>query len=291
MIRCVAIGALSILAFSGLSAFMLFSPWGIHIYGEVLFPEDVPKEFEATNYPTVVVQTGIERTIPLPVEVTQPSGIDYDELYDRFLVVTDQAEIIELSGDLQTLITSKVMSNVPLFFRQGTIESNDLRQGSLFVGGDTGAIEIWAKKDGRWQREDKIEASAPVELSSEGIAIDPETGHIYMGGENKIHVLDNTGKYLETLELKGEAKPGRSISEYIVAGLDFYGGDLFVLTEYYSAILTVNPQSGQIKSIQGLSGIVEGAGLAVTENSFFVVVDHEVTEPSPGVKVYRRLIN
>ena len=84
------------------------------------------------------------------------------------------------------------------------------------------------------------------------------------------------------------AKSGRLASEYLIAGMDFYQGTLYVVTEYHSAILTVNPSTGEINSVYAIEGITEGAGLAVTEEAFFVVVDHELNEASPGVKVYQR---
>ena len=50
----------------------------------------------------------------------------------------------------------------------------------------------------------------------------------------------------------------------------------------------VNHTNGDIHSVTAIEGITEGAGLAVTHEAFYVVVDHELTEASPGVKVYWR---
>jgi len=275
----------SIVAF-GLVLFILFTPQGVHFYGEVLFADRDTEAHEPTDYPTLIGEAKIARTLPLPAAIAQPSGIDYDEANDRFLVVTDQAEIFEVSADFRTVISSKVMSAQPLFFRQGTIESADYSEGQLYVSGDSGELQTWSREDNGWSRTKTV--AAPSDLGAEGMAVHPDTGRIYVGEDDAIHVLDKDGKFSKTLKLEAETKPGRSLSEYSIAGLDFHGETLYAVTEYHSAILAIDPDSGAIEDSWALHGITEGAGLVVTDDTFYVVVDHELTEPRPGVKAYPR---
>ena len=156
------------------------------------------------------------------------------------------------------------------------------------MSGDLGKIEIWSKGNLGWLLSNEVNILGASGIGSEGMAINPASGDIYLGEESAIHILDKSGSYKKRLQLKFETKPGRSLSEYLIAGMDFYDGILFVLTEYHSAILAVDPESGNIQRIFVLEGITEGAGLTVTETAFYVVVDHELNQPSPGVHVYSR---
>ncbi|MEM9282423.1 MAG: hypothetical protein AAGA96_11390 [Verrucomicrobiota bacterium] len=273
-----------------LIAFILFTPWGVHFYGEVLFPEDETMEFQPDEHPIPITDTLTAVTKPLPAAVMQPSGIDYDAAGERFFIVTDQAEIIELDKDFETVISSVTMGRAPLLFRQGTIESNDFYNDQLYVSGDLGEVEIWSREDEKWSQSSEVEiaGAGAIDIGSEGLAIHPKTGEFYMGDDTGLHVLDKDGTYRKTFDLTGEAKPSRKASEYIIAGLDFHDDLLYVLTEHHSAILAVDTETGEIMEAFALNGFTEGAGLAVTDKAFYVVVDHELNEPSPGVKVFDR---
>ncbi|MEM9016049.1 MAG: hypothetical protein AAGC68_03480 [Verrucomicrobiota bacterium] len=274
----------------GLIAIILFTPWGGHFYGEVLFSENETMEFPPGDHPITITDTLTAVTKPLPEAVMQPSGIDSDAAGERFFIVTDQAEIIELDQDFETVISSATMSQAPLLFRQGTIESNDFYDDQLYVSGDLGEVEIWSKEGETWSQNGEVEiaGAGAIEIGSEGLAIHPETGEIYMGDDTGLHVLDKNGTYRKSLVLTGEAKPNREASEYLIAGLDFHDGLLYLLTEYHSAVLAVDTETGEILEAFALDGFTEGAGLAVTDIAFYVVVDHELNEPSPGVKLFAR---
>lgn len=271
--------------------FFLFTPWGVHTIGETLFGGKDTKTYAPQDYPTKINKTkAITRTLELPSAVKQPSGIDFNLEQNAFFLVTDQAEIIELTRDFQQVRSSTTISNKPLLFRQGSVESTDYYQNKMYIGGDLGAIEIWEKTQNDWQ---KIRAIKPqkkqgVNFEAEALAIHPDNGNIYIGKNDAITVINQDGKYISDFTLQMTAKNERSVSEYLIAGMDFYEGTLYVLTEYHSAILMVNPTTGTIDSIYALEEITEGAGLAVTKEAFFVVVDHELNEVSHGVKMYRR---
>ena len=160
----------------------------------------------------------------------------------------------------------------------------------MYIGGDLGVIEIWEKTVNGWEKtgDMKPQNKQSVNMESEALAINPIKETIYIGKENTITTIDFKGNFMEEINLQIPTKNGRSASEYSIAGMDYFKGNLFVLTEYHAAILTVNPSTGAINSIYAIEGITEGAGLAVTEEAFYVVVDHELNEASPGVKVYRR---
>lgn len=271
--------------------FFLFTPWGVHTIGETLFGGKDKKAYESHNYPTEINETkSIARTIELPSSVKQASGIDFNLGKNAFFLVTDQAEIIELTKNLQTVSSSVTISSKPLLFRQGSVESTDYYQNKMYIGGDLGAIEIWEKKLNDWQKMGAIEPQKKqgVNFEAEALAINPANGNIYIGKDDAITIMNQQGKYVSEIPLQMTAKNGRTVSEYMIAGMDFYEGVLYVLTEYHSAILMIDPATGTINSIYALEGITEGAGLAVTEDAFFVVVDHELNEASHGVKMYQR---
>ena len=271
--------------------FFMFTAWGVHVFGEVLFGGEKRKSNPPQDYPTEVDGTlPILSTIDLPPEVMQPSGIDYDPKNQTFYLVTDQAEIIELSNDFQTVYSFKTISNKPLLLRQGNIESTDFHKGKMYVSGDNGTVQIWTKANDNWFKESSIipEKKQSIQYSAEALAIDPNTGNMYFGDDDRIIVLNQKGQFLSSITLEKTAKQERTTSEFVIAGMDFHEGILYVLTEYYSAILTVDPNTGEIDEVYALEGIIEGAGLAVTARAFFVCVDHEVDEAPPGIKVYKR---
>ena len=274
--------------------FFMFTPLGVHTFGETLFGGKEAKAYEPQDYPTEVYAIKpIARTIELPSKVKQPSGIDFDEKENAFFLVTDQAEIMELTEDLKDISSSVTISNKPLLFRQGSVESIDCYENKMYIGGDLGVIEIWEKTSNDWRKTGSVkpQTNQGVNVEAEALAINPSNGNIYIGADNTITVINQQGKFTAEFALQMTAKSGRSVSEYIIAGMDFYKGALYVLTEYHSAILMVNPSSGEINAVYALEGITEGAGLAVTEEAFFVVVDHELNEASPGVKMYRRQVS
>ena len=197
---------------------------------------------------------------------------------------------MELRENFQEVSSSITISSKPLIFRQGSVESIDYFQGKMYIGGDLGVVEVWGKIPNGWQKSTAIQpqGSLGINLEAEALAIHPENGNIYLGKDSAITVIDPKGNFVSEYALQGTPKSDRQLSEYIIAGMDFYEGVLYVLTEYHSAVLQVDPSSGEIHSVDALEGITEGAGLAVTEESYFVVVDHELNEASPGVKVYKR---
>ena len=275
----------------GIVYFFMFTPWGVHIIGETLFGGDKEKPYLAEDYPTEIHSTHpIALSIALPEEVKQPSGIDFDETRGAFFLVTDQAEIMELTENFQAVTSSVTISSKPLIFRQGSVESIDCFQDKMYIGGDLGVVEIWEKADNTWKKSAVIQpqGNQGINLEAEALAIHPENGNIYLGKDSTITIIDPKGNFVSEYALQGVPKRGRQLSDYIIAGMDFYEGVLYVLTEYHSAILQVNPSSGEIIAVEALEGITEGAGLAVTAESYFVVVDHELNEASPGVKVYKR---
>ena len=272
--------------------FFVFTPWGVHTFGETLFGGKEQQAYAPDDYPTEVdTIVGLARTIALPENVKQPSGIDFNAENALFLV-TDQAEIVELTEDFAAINSSVTISNKPLLFRQGSVESLDCYQDKMYIGGDLGVIEIWEEANGGWQKVDaiqpQIKQGANIDAEAEALAVDPSNGNIYIGKESLITIIDQQGQMIREFNLQMPAKSGRSVSEYLIAGMDFHKGALYVITEYHSAILKVNPDTGEVGFIYAIEGITEGAGLTVTDDAFFVVVDHELNEASPGMKMYWR---
>ncbi|MEM9546823.1 MAG: hypothetical protein AAGA77_12665 [Bacteroidota bacterium] len=271
--------------------FFMFTPYGVHTFGETLFGGDKKKQFESSNHPSKLNGIkSISKSVHLPKKVKQPSGIDFNQEKNSFFIVTDQAEIVELSEDLVEVNSFVTMSKKPLIFRQGTVESVDFYQNKLFVGGDLGIIEIWEKQSHEWIKTGAIQSKQKnaAYMEAEALAINPSTENLYLGKDHTIAIVDQEGNLVSEFDLQVSTKDNRSVSEYAISGMDFYDGQLYVLTEYHSAILSVNPFNGEVDSIFALEGITEGAGLCVRENSFIVVVDHELNEVSPGVKFYNR---
>ena len=283
--------SLAAIFFSAILYFFMFTPWGVHTFGETLFGGKDTKAYQAQDYPTKVDLTKpITRTIELPAAVKQPSGIDFDEEKNTFFLVTDQAEIMELSEGFEQISSSVTISNKPLLFRQGSIESIDCHENKMYIGGDLGVIEIWEKTIDGYRKTGKInpQNKQGVNVEAEALAINPNNGNIYIGKESTIAVMNQKGELVAEFPLQIAAKNNRSASEYLIAGMDFHEGVLYVLTEYHSAVLTVDPSNGKVNSVHAVEGIIKGAGLAVTDDAFFIVADHELNETSPGLKVYQR---
>ena len=127
----------------------------------------------------------------------------------------------------------------------------------IAVSGETGRIDVWRKG-----AEPGYSPEAAVELSGyagegefSGIAHNPQTGEYYLSSDETltIAVADATGRLLRELsfedDLRGRLKPGRSLSEYELSGLDYVDGRLFAVSETFNTLFIIDPEHGLVRTL------------------------------------------
>ncbi|WP_373635775.1 hypothetical protein [Yoonia sp. SS1-5] len=262
---------------------LVFSTFGIGEYTETRPHERADAPLAAT--PRTVAAT----VLPLPSKVLQPSGISWDAASGRFALVTDQADLFILPSDLSGVQDATVVQAGPLLLRQGHTETVTMADGAIYIAGGHSHIKQWSYLDEAWQEGDVIPFADA--LSPDGdimaMAVDPTGRTLFYADEGgNLNAVDLVAQSQTQLVLEGATKDGRTLSEYTITGLSYADGTLYALTSYHHNILAIDPASGVIEDAWALQGIKDPSGLAVRAGEAFVTVDHEYTEPAPGLQVF-----
>ena len=100
----------------------------------------------------------------------------------------------------------------------------------------------------------------------------------------EVAVIDATGQLLRELtfedELRGRLKPGRSLSEYRLSGLDYADGLLYAVSEPYNTLFVIDPEQGLVRAL----GIENGgpiSAIAVRDGTAYLPLDHNSVDPRP----------
>ena len=225
----------------------------------------------------------------LPTQIDQPSGLTYLEADRAFAIVTDQAELFVVSEDFTTVHSTTTVLGGLLVQRQGVMEGAVSIDGQrIAVSGDTGRIDVWRKG-----AEPEFTLEAAIELPGTaaagevaGIAYNPRTAEYYLGSERglAIAVVDGAGRLLRELTfedgLRGRLKPGRSLSEYQISGMDYGDGLLYAVSEPYNTLFIIDPEHGLVRVL----GIENGgpiSAIAVREGTAYLPLDHNYVDPRP----------
>jgi len=228
-------------------------------------------------------------TYPLPDVIEQPSGIEY--LADRasFVINTDQAELFELSSEFDSISSKTQLMGGPLLFRQGSIEGVVAIEDSILFAGEIGHLKEWAIVNDAWSS--KSEIMLPGEYDDaewSAIARNPETGELYLASDEQfqIDIFDASGAFVRSLIPEAPENSKRSLSEFMISGLDFEDGHLYVVTENFATLLKLDTDSAAIKEFIGLEDAGEVSDLVVVNNKAYVTIDHNLFDERPGVRVY-----
>ena len=225
----------------------------------------------------------------LPPQIDQPSGLTYLEADRAFAIVTDQAELFVVSDDFTTVRSTTAVLGGLLVQRQGVVEGAVNIDGQrIAVSGDTGRIDIWRKgAEGGFSREAAIKLPGDAaEGEVAGIAYNPRTAEYYLGSERAlaIAVVDPAGRLLRKLtfedDLRGRLKPGRSLSEYQISGMDYADGRLYAVSEPYNTLFVIDPEHGLVRVL----GIENGgpiSAIAVRDGTAYLPLDHNYVDPRP----------
>ena len=222
------------------------------------------------------------RTIPLPAEVEQPSGIQHRG--DKVYISTDQAELFVFDGNISSLSERVNLLGGPLLFKQGMLEGIEFDEEKLFAVGEFGAIRVWERANGAWNRiDDKTLPHDVAEVEYSGIT--HFSGRRLATSEDSPVVIDLDSGAVHTLNFGPFLKPGADPSTLQFSGLAAEDDKLYVLTEAHSCILALDPVSFTVRQV---FGIVPGpvADIAVRDGHAYVVVDHNYAEEKPPLYVY-----
>ncbi|MYE11799.1 MAG: hypothetical protein F4X99_09060 [Gammaproteobacteria bacterium] len=283
--------AIVIALVAGLLVMLTNTSLGAYILLDYLADDDSGLVAEPTAGPLELSEfvTAFEAAPAMPPEIDQPSGITYLEDDRAFAIVTDQAELFVVSDDFTTVRSMTLVLGGLLVRRQGVMEAAvDLGGGRIAVTGQTGRIDVWRKDAGpEFALETTIELSGYAgEGEVEGLARNPQTGELYLTFEEKlaIAVVDATGRVLRELtfedDLREQLKPGRSLSEYQLSGLDYADGLLYAVSEPYNTLFVIDPDDGLVRAL----GIENGgpiSAIGVRDGTAYLPLDHNYVDPRP----------
>ena len=228
----------------------------------------------------------------MPPEIDQPSGIAYLEADRAFAIVTDQAELFVVSDDFTTVRSTTAVLDGLLVTRQGRMEAVVGIDGQrVAVTGEIGdRIDLWRNgAEPGFSLETSIDLSSLAgggDVEVEGIAHNAQTGEFYLSSDETlaIAVIDASGRLLRELtfedELRGRLKPGRSLSEYRLSGLDYADGLLYAVSEPYNTLFVIDPEQGLVRAL----GIENGgpiSAIAVRDGTAYLPLDHNWVDPRP----------
>ena len=277
------IGLLLMLTNTSLGAYILLDYLADDDSGLVADPRAGPLELSE-------FVTAVEAAPAMPPVIDQPSGIAYLEADRAFAIVTDQAELFVVSDDFTTVRSETAVLDGLLVTRQGRMEAVVGVDGQrVAVTGEIGdRIDIWRKG-----AEPGFSLEASIDLSSlagggevEGIAHNPQAGEFYLSSDETlaVAVIDASGRLLRELtfeeELRGRLKPGRSLSEYQLSGLDYADGLLYAVSEPYNTLFVIDPEQGLVSAL----GIENGgpiSAIAVRDGTAYLPLDHNWVDPRP----------
>ena len=80
-------------------------------------------------------------------------------------------------------------------------------------------------------------------------------------------------------------RPGRSADELLVSGIAANASSVYLITENYTCILRVDPNTWRVTDVWGIDA-GEASDIAVLDGSAYVTVDHNYFDPRPPLLVY-----
>ena len=283
-IACAAVAGIALmLTNSRLGVYILLDYFGDDESGVVTDPASGP--LELSEFTTAVA------AYALPPQIDQPSGMTYLEADRAFVIVTDQAELFVVSEDFTTVRSTTALAGGLLVTRQGLMEAAGSIDGQrIAVSGETGRIDVWRKN-----AEPGFSPEAAIELSGytgegefSGIAHNPQTAEYYLSSDETltIAVVDATGRLLRELsfedDLRGRLKPGRSLSEYQLSGLDYADGQLFAVSETYNTLFIIDPEDGRVRTL-GIENGGQISAIAVRDGTAYLPLDHNYVDERPAL--------
>ena len=281
-IACAAVAGVALmLTNTRLGVYILLDYFGDDESGIVTDPMSGP--IELSEFTTAVA------VYALPPQIDQPSGITWLEADRAFAIVTDQAELFVVSEDFATVRSVTALAGGLLVTRQGLTEAAGRIDGQrIAVSGETGRIDIWRKG-----AEPGLSLEAAIELSGyagegefSGIAHNPQTGEYYLSSDETltIAVADGTGRLLRELtfedDLRARLKPGRSLSEYELSGLDYVDGRLYAVSEPYNTLFIIDPELGLVRTL-GIENGGQISAIAVRNATAYLPLDHNYVDERP----------
>ena len=276
-----AAGIALMLTNTRLGVYILLDYFGDDDSGIVTDPASGP--LELSEFKTAVA------AYVLPAQIDQPSGMTYLKADIAFAIVTDQAELFVVSDDFTTVRSVTALAGGLLVTRQGLMEAAGSIDGQrVAVSGETGRIDVWRKgAESGFSPEATIELSGSTgEGEFSGLAYDPQSGEYYLSSDETlaITVVDATGRLLRELtfedELRGRLKPGRSLSEYELSGLDYADGRLFAVSEAYNTLFIIDPEQGLVR-VLGIENGGQISAIAVRDDTAYLPLDHNYVDERP----------
>lgn len=261
--------------------------FGFYIYWQYI-PE---VDSQPSSAPVHLINMTSGQSKALTTQIKNPAGISYLYDSDTFLISTDNRVVAEITSDFATVLSSMTVSTMPQ--KIGDTEGvTYLGNGEAAVIGENGVVVILKRAEGNWIEMDRFPISvfkAGTQLGS--AAFDPGTRTLFSAqkkGGKVLYKIDIDSRHAEVipmkLDTKFQEKKNRTWKEFYVAGLQFYEGKLYGVSESFSSVLTITT-SGFVENITGVANINESSGITVRDGVFILVGDAENYLPIPPIYI------
>lgn len=234
---------------------------------------------------------------PLTTQVKDPAGITYLPDTNTYLVSTDNREVLEISPNFSSVISKIKLPNAPLSI--GDTEGiTYLGNGNAAVAGENGVIILLDRDNKTWVERERFSIPNFVSGSQLGsLAYDATTQTLYTAQKKKqkllysIHLPSKTSTRIEmALSPSLHEKDARKWQEYTIAGLQFFDGLLYGISEEFNSLLIFTPQ-GELNAVHGLANVNESSGITINKQKITLIGDSEGYLPSPPMYILDVPIN
>ena len=235
----------------------------------------------------------VNNTFQLPSAVNQPSGLSKEQSGNWF-VVTDQAEVFELSDDF-SLISEQKLVFPDQACNQGCTEAIVAAQDGIYVLTDFGKVVFFQQDANGFVATQEFlidfRDDNNQQLSFAGLGYDNDNAQFYMVGSSNnddqtdyLLELDRDFNILNRNVITYPEDTQATIETFDAAGVTFYQNALFVVSEQYTQVLELDLQGRILRALDIDPNDIEiPSDLAVTASGIFVTGDHEVDEATPPV--------
>lgn len=205
----------------------------------------------------------------LPAGVRKPACIAWDEEDERFLVVTDELELLVLDGRLETVLARRTI---------------DALHDIVGVAGRGQGRAVLVDRDGNlvlsnWKRRAVMRVARRWETGAHHAvgAAALTGGEVTLGflsGPPGLFVEDLGGALRARLELTAgeglEIESERKLSRYRLTGMASHSGSLYLYSRAYNTLFRATPK-GVVTEAWGLQGVREGVDIAVRDGLVYVL--------------------
>lgn len=238
----------------------------------------------------------IMEKIKLPDGIRKPSDISYSPEDDVYAIVSDNLEIFIVDGEFSAILHKiKIEKNkMDIKIKKGDVEGiTFINANKLLAMSEMGVFLFFERdlKERGWKetKRYRIQNFTPTyDIAS--IAFDDLEKMVYIAykrDKKAFFKVDLDGKIVEQWDLQlsdsMRVKNSRNLKKYTISGLVLNDGYLYALSEAYSTVLKIDPESHLLIDAVGIYELPEAAGITIKDGELIIVGDYEPYLPEPQI--------